>query len=201
MQTKTTRQTPAGDLEPRLAPLKENEMGEVGLAITNMLRKSYNLSETAATPDAVAIMLRHPVMYQAQIEYITKRMRASVLDLRTTELATLRAAWLCQCGYVWGEHVPMAKKAGMTSAQMELITRGPAAPEWSDADRAILQAVDDLHDDAMISDATWEGLAQVLDDKQIIELIVIIGAYHEVSYLYNSLRVRFIPGNAVMAVR
>jgi alkylhydroperoxidase family enzyme len=47
----------------------------------------------------------------------------------------------------------------------------------------------------MISDATWAVLATHFDDKQLIELPIVIGQYHAVAYLQNALRMRLHSGN------
>ena len=43
---------------------------------------------------------------------------------------------------------------GLTEAEITRI-KGPGALEWSDNDRALLIATDELTADAFISDATW----------------------------------------------
>jgi alkylhydroperoxidase family enzyme len=114
---------------------------------------------------------------------------------RDQELAILRTAWLCQIPFVWGEHVPTGKAAGLTCAEIERITRGSAADGWSAHDQAVLRAAEELRADAMISDATWETLARTLSPAQLVELPALIGQYQCLGYLQNSLRIPLWPGN------
>jgi hypothetical protein len=58
----------------------------------------------------------------------------------------------------------------------------------------LLRAADELHSDARISDATWEGLARELDEPQLIELPILVGQYHLVAFALNSLGVQPEPG-------
>jgi alkylhydroperoxidase family enzyme len=81
------------------------------------------------------------------------------------------------------------------------VTRGSTAPGWSDHDRAILRAVEELRADAMISDATWSVLAGDLDDRQLIELVMLIGQYETVAYYQNALRLRLREGNQGLSAR
>ena len=53
----------------------------------------------------------------------------------------------------------------------------------------------------MISDATWEVLDSSLDDKQLIELVMLVGQYQTVAYYQNALRVRLREGNAGLSAR
>ena len=85
--------------------------------------------------------------------------------------------------------------------KIERITLGAAAPGWEDFDRAILAAVEELHQSGVIGDDTWSVLAQRYDDKQLIELPMLIGAYQMIAYVQNTLRVRLREGNAGLAQR
>lgn len=59
---------------------------------------------------------------------------------------------------------------------------------WGDLERAVLQAVEELHADALIGDATWSVLAGHLEERQLVELLILIGHYVTTAYLQNSLR-------------
>ena len=116
-------------------------------------------------------------------------------------VAILRIGWLCQAPYEWGEHVLIAKRLGIGSDEIERVTRGSLATEWSEHERAILRAAEELHENAMISAATWEPLSKQLDDRQLIELPILIGQYQAVAYYQNSLRLRLHNGNLGLKAR
>ena len=191
----TPRQTPGNDFPMRIEPLGPDEMAPDALALAVQVRKNFNLPENATIPAVVATMLHHPDFYRPRVEYTRQRLAAKALDLRDMEIAILRTARRCNSAFSWGEHVPMAKRAGVTAEEIERLTRASDADGWSDRDRAIVKAVDELHDDAMVSDATWAALAGHFTPAQLIELISLIGIYHENAFLYNSLRAYLIPGN------
>ena len=48
---------------------------------------------------------------------------------------------------------------------------------------------DELHDDSCIGDATWAALAERYDEHQLIEVPMVVGHYHLVSFTLNSLGV------------
>ena len=50
------------------------------------------------------------------------------------------------------------------------------------------------HADACISDDTWALLATHLDEKQLIEVPILVGQYHLVAYMLNSLGIEREPG-------
>lgn len=109
---------------------------------------------------------------------------------RDREIAILRVAWRCQSPYEWGEHVMIGKKAGLTTDEIERIKVGSESSAWHPEDRTVLRAVDELLDGAMISDATWQALAARLEERQLIELILLVGQYQGTAYYLNALRIR-----------
>src|SRR5262249_2898421 len=123
------------------------------------------------------------------------------LPARARELVILRIGWLCRAPYEWGEHVELAKRAGISTEEIERVTRGSASDGWNDPNRALLQAVEELFADAMISDATWAVLAHHFDEKQLIELPILVGQYQTVAYFQNSLRLRLQRGNRGLRAR
>jgi alkylhydroperoxidase family enzyme len=154
-----------------------------------------------ALSEIVLTMLRHADLFAVQTDVGIQLLGRGTLSPRDRELAVLRIGWLCQAPYEWGEHVIVAKKVGISSEEIERVTQGADAAGWSDHDRAILRATEELHGDAMISDATWLTLSATLDDKQLIELPILVGQYQAVAYYQNSLRLRLHRGNIGLAAR
>src|SRR5579864_3044840 len=102
---------------------------------------------------------------------------------------------------LWGEHVIVGKRFGLTSEDIARVIEGPDAAGLDEHGSAVLRAVDELHGDAMISDATWHTLAKRLDARQLIELPIIVGQYQTVAYYQNSLRLRLHAGNIGLKAR
>lgn len=186
--------------EPRIPPLAPDDLTEDQRALAVKLRTSFGLSPDEL-PESVATMMRHPEHYAAHVEYVTQRAKVSVLATRDLEILILRTAWLCSCAFVWGEHVRFGKNAGLTDDEIEWLVEGSSAHGWNERDRGLVRTVEELHDTSHISDETWKVIAAYFDEAQIIEILTIVGAYHEFAYLYNGLRVRLIPGNPGLSAR
>jgi alkylhydroperoxidase family enzyme len=142
-----------------------------------------------ATQNIFRVLVRHPGLFRKWMPFGGKLLNGK-LPARERELAILRVGWLCQSEYEWGQHVPIGKRAGLTDEEIARIPKGPKAEGWSELDAKILQATDELHTDACIGDATWTWLAQGYDEKQLIELVMVVGHYHLVSMTLNSLGVQ-----------
>ena len=82
-----------------------------------------------------------------------------------------------------------ANEAGLSDEEIVRVTRGPADGGWSSFDSALLQAVDELHRDAYISDGTWAELDARYDTKQLMDVVFTVGEYNLVSMALKTFRV------------
>lgn len=142
----------------------------------------------------IALMGCHPELYENLAEVSVALMAKSCLPRRDLELVVLRTDWLCQSPYNWGEHVVIAKRFGVTEDEIERVIKGSAAEGWSEHDRALIRVAEELHANAMVTDETWATLSRTFCEKQMFELIVLVGQFTLVTYFQNSLRFR-LPGN------
>jgi alkylhydroperoxidase family enzyme len=156
------------------------------------------LLEEVRLPNAEAVnifatLVRYPGLYRRWMPFAGKLL-AGKLPARDRELLILRSAWRCASSYEWGQHVRLAKQTGISNEEIARIATGPDAPGWEPLDRALLSAVDELHDDACVTDATWATLASRYDERQMIELPMLVGQYHMLAFALNSLGVQREPG-------
>jgi uncharacterized protein YceH (UPF0502 family)/alkylhydroperoxidase/carboxymuconolactone decarboxylase family protein YurZ len=168
---------------PRLAPLADDELDEQQRELMS------GVITSGGTQNIFRTLVRHPGLFRKWSPFGGKLL-AGKLPARERELAILRVGWLCQAEYEWGQHVPIGKRAGLTDEEIARIPGGATAAGWSDLDQAILRATDELHDDSCITDATWARLAEEYDEKQLIELVMVVGHYHLVSMTLNTLGIQ-----------
>ena len=114
------------------------------------------------------------------------------LSLRDREIVIDRTCARCGCEYEWGVHVAsFARRAGLSSAQVTSLTSGGAAdPCWSSGrERLLIEAVDALHDDDDITDELWRRMAAEFDSEQLLDLLMLTGWYHAISFTARATRV------------
>jgi 4-carboxymuconolactone decarboxylase len=174
--------------DARIPPLRDDEADD----------QIRDLLEEVRIPGAEAVnifetLVRHPGFFRRWMPFAGKLL-AGKLPARDRELLILRTGWHCRSPYEWGQHVRLAKAADITDDEIARVAAGPQAPEWSSFDRTLLTAADELHEDACISDRTWGELAAQYDDKQLIEVPMLVGHYHMVAFALNSLGVQREPG-------
>jgi alkylhydroperoxidase family enzyme len=118
------------------------------------------------------------------------------LSMRQRELVIDRVTARCGCEYEWGVHLAFfGDRIGLTADQKRSITHGkPDDPCWMSEESCLLRAVDELHDHADITDATWSALAATLTPEQVLDLLMLAGWYHAISYAANAARVELEDG-------
>lgn len=113
------------------------------------------------------------------------------LTMRQRELVIDRVTARCGCEYEWGVHLAFfGDRVGLTDHQKRSITHGtPQDACWTSDESTLLRAVDELHDHADLQEDTASELASILDDRQRLDLFLLAGWYHAISYAANAARV------------
>jgi 4-carboxymuconolactone decarboxylase len=113
------------------------------------------------------------------------------LDRKDREIVILRTTARCRAEYEWGVHVvAFARRFGITDEQIAgTVTAGASNPCWDPKERALIQLVDELHDTATLSEDLWNGLCRDFEPAQLVELIVLTGFYHTISFVIGALGV------------
>lgn len=119
------------------------------------------------------------------------------LTMRDREIVIDRTTARCGCEYEWGVHVAFfAERVGLSPAQLASLTHG--APDdacWTDGrERLLIEAVDALHERADLDDDLWRRLHQHLTDEQVLDLLLLTGWYHAISFAANGARVALEDG-------
>ncbi len=173
---------------PRIQPLPPDERDEQA---RELLGGAGSLADSVGGQalDIFATLVRHPGLFRRWLPFGGKLL-AGKLPARERELLILRTGWRCGSEYEWGHHVIVGRIAGLSDEEIERVKEGPQAPGWDRFDVTLLQAADELHDEQCLSDATWAQLATRYDEKQLIEVPMLVGHYHMVAFALNALGVQ-----------
>jgi 4-carboxymuconolactone decarboxylase len=139
-------------------------------------------------------LAHHPKLLKRWLVFGNHVLAKSSLPVRERELVILRVGWRCRAEYEFGQHTLIARQSGLSDAEIERVTLGPDAPGWSELDRVLLRATDELLDDAFVSDASWQALSAHYSTEQLIDLVFLVGQYNLVSMALNSLGVQLDAG-------
>jgi len=136
--------------------------------------------------NALGVFAYHPELARAFHTFAGHVLFASSLSPRQRELLILRVAAVREAAYEWRQHVILASDAGIAPEEVARIAEGPEASGWSEVDRAMVKAVDELLGDAMVATGTWETLAGALEVEQLLDLVFTVGAYDALAMAFRS---------------
>ena len=128
--------------------------------------------------------------------------RGLSVDVRDREIVIDRTCARCGCEYEWSVHVAFfAERATLTHDQVVSVTHGgPGDACWeSDRDRLLISLVDALHDESDVSDELWTDLRSHFEETQLLDLMMLCGWYHAISFTARGARVPLEDGAPTFA--
>ena len=171
---------------PRVAP---GNVREAGLLVSGFARIAGRV--TGTEPPAVFLTLgRHRRLFWGWLFFAGALMPGGKLPRRETELVILRVATLSGNEYELTQHRRLGRRAGLFAEEIARVTDGPDAEGWGSRERLLLRVTDELHARQDLSDETWAALRAELDERESIELLMLVGHYTMLATTLTTLRVR-----------
>jgi 4-carboxymuconolactone decarboxylase len=175
----------AGPDRPRIAPLPPDDP----IARRTTVGSDHN----GGRPLNIFLTLaRNEGLYKAFGRLGGYLLFAGTLPAREREIVILRVGALAQSEYEFGQHTVIGLDAGLTAEEIERLAT-PGVTGWSAADEALVRLVDELCADDVVSEATWQQLAERWNDAELLELLVLAGFYRLVSGMLSSAGVALEP--------
>ena len=168
---------------PRIAPGTTADIGRVNWLIT----RAIGLATGGRPPNVFTTLARHRGLFRRWLFFAGRLMPGGKLPRADTELVILRVAHNCDCAYEWGHHERIARRAGLTTAEIERVRDGAGADGWTPRQALLLRAADELHATRTLSDDLWGALRPLLNDQELIELCMLIGHYEMLAMTLNAL--------------
>jgi alkylhydroperoxidase family enzyme len=134
----------------------------------------------------MAVLARQPDLLGPFLGWAAALALNGVLSHRDHELLALRVASNCGSEFEWVEHAEYARAAGIADAEIAMVAGPIADAAWSDAERALLRAADELHESTDVSETTWSALSAHYDAPALVEILVVVGQYTMLSMVANA---------------
>ena len=174
-------------MSPRISPLGAPFETEVD----DLLRR---ITPSGVEPIALfRTLVRNQAMAEAMHGWGGYELgRTLSVSARAREIVIDRTCARCGCEYEWGVHVAFfAARVGLTEDQVRSLTRGGSADAcWTDpTDRVLVELVDQLHDTNDVDDELWARLSALFEPAQLLDLLLLCGWYHAISFVARAARV------------
>jgi 4-carboxymuconolactone decarboxylase len=136
------------------------------------------------------LLLHTPALAAIWLEFVSAARFKTALDGRLREIVIVRVAHLNRTAYVFRQHVPqLSVPEGLSDAESEALADWQKATSFSARERAALAYTDAMTRDIAVPDDVFEGLRPHFDERQIVELSVLIGLYNMHTRVFTALKI------------
>lgn len=172
--------------DPRIPPGTRRDIGLLAWVV------SVVAGRVAGTgpPNLFLTLGRHRRLFRGWLRFAGRLMPGGTFPRRETELVILRVAHVRDCEYERTHHERLARKAGLSQAELARVAEGPGAAGWSAREQVLLRATDQLLHDHDIDDDTWDALTAELGKRRCIELCLLVGHYDMLAGTITALRIQ-----------
>jgi 4-carboxymuconolactone decarboxylase len=157
--------------------------------------------ENGSENHVIKTFAQHPALAVPFLRFNRHLLNDSTMPVRLRQLAILRVAWTRRAEYMWASHMRFSLSLGLSPEDFAAVKSGPDDPRWSEAERSVLRAVEQLRDASDLDDAAWDALARHLDRRQIMDFLFTVGAYLLLALAFNAMRIELEPELQALARR
>lgn len=116
------------------------------------------------------------------------------LPPRLRELATQATAGVNRSQYEWTQHVPLARAAGVTDAEMGALAASRMPGGLSVAEQAAVAYAQELAGRRAVTDATFAELRRHFEPRVVTDLTILVAFYTALGMCLQALEVELDPG-------
>jgi alkylhydroperoxidase family enzyme len=99
------------------------------------------------------------------------------LPLRERQIAIMRTAWVCDARYMWSSHLRTSLQRGLEPQLFGALQVGASDPYFTEFERTVIHATEDLVSHRLVSDANWKALAAHWSNTQLLDFMFTVGTY------------------------
>jgi 4-carboxymuconolactone decarboxylase len=136
------------------------------------------------------LLLHSPALAESWFQHNNAVRWKTALDGRLREMLIIRIGYVLRVPYIVGQHVPnLAIPEGLTLEECDDLRDWEASSHFSARDRAVLAYADSMTREVNVPDAVFENLKPFFDERQIVELTILIGTYNMHARVMSALQI------------
>ena len=136
------------------------------------------------------LLLHSPALAESWFQHNNAVRWKTALDGRLREMVIIRIGYFLRVPYIVRQHVPnLAIPEGLTLEECDALADWEASARFGARDRAVLAYADSMTRDVDVPDAIFEKLRIFFDERQIVELTILIGTYNMHARVMGALRI------------
>ena len=136
------------------------------------------------------MLLHSPAISESWLHLGSSLRTQTQIDEPTKELALMRVAILNGVDYILRTHIERyASDAGLTEDQIKTLAVWHSSQHFERHHRALLAYVDAMTRDIDVSDQVFDALRVHYNERQVVEITVLIGFYNMHSRVLKALKI------------
>jgi 4-carboxymuconolactone decarboxylase len=136
------------------------------------------------------LLLHSPALAESWFGHSNAVRWKTDLDGRLRELVIIRVASILGADYIVNQHIPeLTAPEGITKDELGALSHWRMATCFSESERAALAYADTMTRDIDVPDAIFDELKHHFNERQIVELTVLIGSYNMNARVLNALAI------------
>jgi 4-carboxymuconolactone decarboxylase len=115
------------------------------------------------------------------------------LPVKQRQIAIMRLAWVTKSVFMWSSHLNTSRVVGLDDAMYEPLKVGAEDPYFTDFERTVIRATEDLIADHTVSEKNWRVLMTEWSEGQMLDFLFTVGCYMTSAYVMRSAGVQRQP--------
>ena len=187
------------DPTPRMPPVAEGDFTDAARAFLG--RWTGGIFKDADKNPVLQTFAHHPDLADLFSRFNIHLLSTNTLPVKQRQIAIMRTAWVCKATYMWSSHLNTSVRCGLDPEIFKPIQVGASDPYFTEFERTVIRATEELVNDHEISEANWHKLMVEWTNQQMLDFLFTVGAYVTIAGVMRSARVQRTPDLLELAER
>jgi alkylhydroperoxidase family enzyme len=180
--------------------LRQVSRAEASPEIKELYRQFFGDRDPVAQPGTVTgtpgdywttFALVPDLLFQARDSLMALMQPGRNLPAKLRELAIIRTGIVGESRFEYSQHLKVARMVGIADDKLGAIKGWATSDKFTDVERAVMQATDELVGRNLVEDETFAALKRHMSDEQIFELFYVIGLWRMHGMIVRALHLEY----------
>jgi len=172
------------DPPPRMPPVRQEDLTDEMRAFLERWRGG--IFRQADKNPVLLTFAHHLKLADLFSQFNIHLLSTNTLPVKQRQIAIMRTAWICKATYMWSSHLNTSVRCGLEPEMFRPIQVGPHDPYFTNFERTVIRATDELVHDRKISNANWRALMTEWNHQQMLDFLFTVGAYVTIAGVMRS---------------
>ena len=181
----------SSDPPPRMPPVRHDELTDDMRAF--LQKWTGGIFRGADSNPVLLTFAHHPKLADLFSQFNIHLLSTNTLPVKQRQIAIMRTAWICEATYMWSSHLSTSVRCGLPPDIFRPIQVGADDPYFTEFERVVIRATEDLVNHRKVSDGNWRALMKEWNPQQMLDFLFTVGAYVTVAGVMRSTGVQRNP--------